>query len=87
MKKFAAIVLALVFAMSSMFATVAVAVDIEKPVTSNKLAFAGFEILDDGVVIDIENMRIYGLGPLLIKADLEARYLAPGAGFKMEAPD
>lgn len=87
MKKFAAVALALILALSTMFATVAVAANGEETVTSNKLAFAGFEIKDNGVVVDVENMTIYGLEPLLTKEALEADYLAAGAGFTMEAPD
>lgn len=87
MKKFAAVALALILALSTMFATVAVAANGEETVSSNKLAFAGFEIKDKGVVVDVENMTIYGLKPLLSKEVLEADYLAAGAGFSMDAPN
>ncbi len=86
MKKFAAVALALILALSTMFATVAVAANGEETVTGNKLAFAGFEIKDKGVVVDVENMTIYGLKPLLSKAELEEKYLAAGENFTMEAP-
>ena len=87
MKKFAAVALALILALSTMFATVAVAANGEETVSSNKLAFAGFEIKDKGVVVDVENMTIYGLKPLLSKEVLEADYLAAGVGFSMDAPN
>ena len=90
MKKFAAIALALILAMSSMFATVAVAAG-EETDAGNTLAFAGFNINENSdVVIDIadpENMKIYGLEPLLTRAQLEANHLTAGAGFTMDAPD
>ena len=90
MKKFAAIALALIFAMSSMFATVAVA-GVSGETNSNGLAFAGFVVNENSkVVIDIEdpeNMKIYGLEPLLTRAELEANHLTAGKDFTMEAPD
>ena len=90
MKKFAAIALALIFAMSSMFATVAVA-GVSGETNSNGLAFAGFVVNENSnVVIDIEdpeNMKIYGLEPLLTRAELEKNHLTAGKNFTMEAPD
>jgi len=80
MRKFAAIALALILAMSSMFATVAAAApgDIE-----SNFAFKGFDIVEgSGVVVDVENMRIYGLRPLLKTEDLD-EYLIPGDGYDM----
>ena len=90
MKKFAAIALALILAMSSMFATVAVA-GVSGETNSNGLAFAGFVVNENSnVVIDIEdpeNMKIYGLEPLLTRAELEKNHLTAGKDFTMEAPD
>ena len=75
MKKFAAIALALIVAMSGMFATVASAADDVATVTSNKLAFTGFEIVEgSGVVVDLENMLIYGLEPELYAGADETMY-------------
>ncbi len=75
MKKFAAIALALIVAMSGMFATVATAADDVATVTSNKLAFTGFEIVEgSGVIVDLENMLIYGLEPELYAGEDETRY-------------
>ena len=75
MKKFAAIALALIVAMSGMFATVASAADDVATVTSNKLAFTGFEIVEgSGVIVDLENMLIYGLEPELYAGADETMY-------------
>lgn len=89
MKKFAAIALALILAMSSMFATVAVAAG-EETDAGNTLAFTGFEIKNSGVVIDMEDpedMKIYGLKPLLTEEELKKDYLSAGQDFEMDAPE
>ena len=89
MKKFAAIALALILAMSSMFATVGVAGSSgEAAYDSNELSI-GFEIKDNGkgVVVDVENMKIYGLEPLLTVEALETNYLSAGTGFTMKVVD
>ncbi len=75
MKKIAAIALAFIVAMSGMFATVATATNGTATVTSNKLAFTGFEIVEgSGVIVDLENMRIYGLEPELYAGEDETKY-------------
>lgn len=87
MKKFAAIALALIVAMSGMFATVATAADEAVTVTSNKIAFTGFEIVENsGVVVDLENMLIYGLEPGLHKDNLN-KYLKQGDVAEMVISD
>ncbi len=84
MKKFAAIALALILAMSSMFATVATA---GTAAESGSLNFEGFKILDSGVVVDVENMLIYGLDAAIPTADL-GKYLEKGANIdEMIVPD
>ena len=63
MRKIAAIALALIIAMSSMFATVAAAAGDGS--VANDFAFEGFKILNPGVVVDVKNMLIYGLNTLV----------------------
>ena len=83
MKKFAAIALALILAMSTMFATVASAAG----TTFGNLSFEGFKIVDPDVVVDVENMLIYGLDTAIPTADL-GKYLEKGDNVKeMIVPD
>ena len=79
MKKFVAVALALILAMSTMFATVATAGSVE-----SDFAFKGFKIKSEkGVVVDVENMMVYGLRPQLKVEDLDD-YLVPGSDFNFE---
>ena len=85
MKKFLAIALALILAMSTMFATVATAAEVGA--TSGNLEFKGFKINDPKVVVDVENMLIYGLDTAIPTADL-GKYLEKGDNVKeMIVPD
>ncbi len=82
MKKFAAIALALILAMSTMFATVATAADVNS--VESDFSFKGFEInAEKGVVVDVENMIVYGLSAQLKKENL-GDYLVPGSDFELE---
>ncbi len=89
MKKFAAIALALILAMSSMFATVGVAGSSEEAAYDNNELSIGFIVEDKGVVVDVENMRIYGLKPELTVSELKADYLDADVikGFSMNVTD
>ncbi len=88
MKKFAAIALALILAMSSMFATVGVAGNSEEAAYDNNELSFGFDIKDNGkgVVVDVESMKVYGLKPELTVSQLKKDYLDADIahGFSMD---
>ena len=88
MKKFAAIALALIIAMSTMLSTVAVAADggsVETPEAPEALHFAGFDIIKDVVVdtVDTKEMIVYGFEGWNDEAEL-SDYLVAGKGFEMD---
>ena len=84
MRKIAAVALALIVAMSSMFATVAAAAGDGS--VANDFEFKGFKILNPGVVVDVKNMLIYGLNTLVDSESIK-EYLSPGEGFDMVIED
>ena len=84
MKKFAAVALALILAMSSMFATVGVAATGEGTGYDTNELSIGFDIKNDGVVIDLENQRVYGLATGLKVAALKESYLDAADNYSME---
>ena len=84
MRKIAAVALALIIAMSSMFATVAAAAGDGS--VANDFEFKGFKILNPGVVVDVKNMLIYGLNTLVDSESIK-EYLLPGDGFDMVIED